>query len=59
VSLNIDIYSFGNNFFQKLAGALQQADGLISLCLAVIGLVRFVEDDHRGLLPWVDAQIYG
>ncbi len=57
MSLDLDVYSFGDDFFHQLAGTLQQADGPICLGLAIVGLVGFVEDDHCSMLPWVGPQV--
>ncbi len=46
VSLNVDIHPLGYNLLHQLASALQQANGLVCLCLAVVGLIGFVKDNH-------------
>ncbi len=56
VCRKVDIDPFGNNLFHQLAGALQQADGAVGLGLAVIGAVRFIEDDYCRILPWMNAK---
>ncbi len=59
VDFYVHIYLLSNDLFHQLACAFQQADGLVCLGLAVVGLVGFVEDDHCGILPWVGPRFYG
>ena len=47
------IETVSHNFLQYFTNAFHQADGSISLWLAVIRLLGFVDDDDGGLAPRV------
>ncbi len=50
---DLDVYTFGDDFFHQLASTFQQADGAVGLGLAVVWVVWFIEDHHRSLFPRV------